>query len=586
MVSVAIITGATGNALLSHAVDSVNAQTTKARLEHWIVVDGAEREHAVLKLLGKMPVVETRVQRRVLVLPINTGGDGFVCHRINGSVPWVCDTDYVCFLDEDNMFDPGHIDGLLQSLHDDARWAHSLRNIVHADGTFACQDMCESLGGICHTVLHPNDRLIDTNCYLLERHLAIQLSPEWDVRAREEGRLEADRAMCRRLLTEYPVHGVSRRCSVQYRVASRGNSVRADFFIKGNARLGHGVGTYDFINKANAFVFHFDPCVTARYVHGPREKDPLDEWCMTLWKGFETEYNLLDGFMNIEHIPDGSLCLVAMCHPGTLPLEVFKKRKDNLHIILYTAESPNIRHAAQWSRAFLAEHFTGVATFWEPLIARPPDGVRVVTVPHNSRFLDFPGDDGVFRENEGVGKSIGMVLERRSNCGEYTIDETTLHALDSLREFYIQGLKNVRVHGNNWSTFCLRHPSVSLGHSGPRSHDLTRSVDHLKKYTFAVIIENCDAEGYVSEKIGDAFIAGTIPIYYGTPSPNIPLPPGTHIDLRQFKDGFALQQYIDGLSDDDIAEFRTAIHDCRAAFLQRRGYRVVYEAVKKLVQST
>ena len=43
-----------------------------------------------------------------------------------------------------------------------------------------------------------------------------------------------------------------------------------------------------------------------------------------------------------------------------------------------------------------------------------------------------------------------------------------------------------------------------------------RNVDILKQYKFALVMENTNVDGYVSEKIADAFMAGTIPIYYGT----------------------------------------------------------------------
>ena len=37
----------------------------------------------------------------------------------------------------------------------------------------------------------------------------------------------------------------------------------------------------------------------------------------------------------------------------------------------------------------------------------------------------------------------------------------------------------------------------------------------LKKYKFSIAMENSELDGYISEKIIDSFISGTIPIYYG-----------------------------------------------------------------------
>ena len=40
-------------------------------------------------------------------------------------------------------------------------------------------------------------------------------------------------------------------------------------------------------------------------------------------------------------------------------------------------------------------------------------------------------------------------------------------------------------------------------------------LDFLKNYKFSICFENSKAQGYISEKLFDAFEAGTIPIYYG-----------------------------------------------------------------------
>ncbi len=40
-------------------------------------------------------------------------------------------------------------------------------------------------------------------------------------------------------------------------------------------------------------------------------------------------------------------------------------------------------------------------------------------------------------------------------------------------------------------------------------------IEFLSSYKFSIAMENTDGDGYISEKIIDSFIAGTIPIYYG-----------------------------------------------------------------------
>jgi hypothetical protein len=50
--------------------------------------------------------------------------------------------------------------------------------------------------------------------------------------------------------------------------------------------------------------------------------------------------------INAPNVPHGALCLVALCQPGELPLDFFASRPD-LRRVVYTLESPNVRHAAQ-----------------------------------------------------------------------------------------------------------------------------------------------------------------------------------------------------------------------------------------------
>lgn len=580
MSTVAIVTGATGSGLLRDNVLSVRAQTVP--VQHWIVVDGADREHAVRKLLGKLPAnAAPTYSQHIVVLPQNTGGSGYLCHRINGALPWLVSTAYVAYLDEDNAIEPTHVADLLSSMPVGARWAHSLRTIMDSSGKIQCPDSCESLGGISHTVLDITDHHIDTNCYLLERELAVQISPLWNVKARQPGVVEADRQVCRMLLEREPVHGVSRQHSVRYRVDGRADSVGAQFFSTGNATLGKGVGGYAFDARQDLYLFHFSPEASCAYVHGDPDRSPLGEWCPTAW--LRLGYNLIEGFANMATIPRGATCLVSMCHPATLPMDFFASRPD-LHRIVYTAEGPNIRHQAQWDRAFLSAHFDVVLTYWQPLLDDP--AISTVFAPHNSRFLAFPEHESVLRRNRGAStKTVGLVLERRQLAGTYEINGTRIRCLDPLRERYVTGLRDVTVHGAGWGDYCATHPGVALGKTGPREDDPASSIDHLCKFEFALIVENCDAEGYISEKVADAFIAGCIPLYYGTPSALVDIPASMHIDIRQFADGRELQEYLDVLSLAEISLMRREIYAHRTEFLERRGCEAMARAVQEAIKN-
>ena len=565
---IAVLTSTIGGPHLRECVRSVQ-ESTLPNVEHWVVIDGPEFsekvERVVREFKNRFPIVTVQ-------LPKNVGAGGWCGHRVCGSFPWLVDADFVAFLDDDNAVDPTHYARLVEAcVRNKVPWAHSLRRIVDENGQYVCDDNCESLGGISHTVLGPGDYLIDTSCYLIDRNLAISASTSWNRKFRTPGVVEADREFAQTLLASAP-HAVVRRHSLAYRIGSTERSVTSDFFVKGNETLG-----YDFAAKEDLYVFHFSPKATRDFLATRRKNDrsyALDEWQMTLMRGLDKRYNLIDGFSNHPNIPGGATVLVVMCDPGELPLDFFKKR-DDLHKIVYTLESPNVRHQGQWNARWLMEHFDVAATYWKPLLDDPR--VRTSFAPHNCHHGDFsnPLDRAaLLRDNVGKNRSCVMVLERRPtlfSTREYSINGVMLRCLDHMRQDLVQGLRDVTVFGINWGEVA-DGKNVKLGHQLHRSQDPRSAVDIIREHEFAVIVENTDAEGYASEKFYDALSAGAIPLYYGSPPFDVPEGPadGVYIDLKKrgIVDGAALQEYLDLLGDAEIADMRRRIADARESILR------------------
>jgi hypothetical protein len=73
--------------------------------------------------------------------------------------------DYVLFLDQDNWFEPDHVDSLLNTIETKKLdWAYSLRQIFDKDKNYTTVDNCESLGRWSAWV-DENAYLIDTSSY-------------------------------------------------------------------------------------------------------------------------------------------------------------------------------------------------------------------------------------------------------------------------------------------------------------------------------------------------------------------------------------------------------------------------------------
>lgn len=111
-----------------------------------------------------------------------------------------------------------------------------------------------------------------------------------------------------------------------------------------------------------------------------------------------------------------------------------------------------------------------------------------------------------------------MVLEPRAGCETYEIDGVRLTSLDGLRTALMDGSGGF-VAGTGWTAACAQMtepPTVLCDPHGGRMRDSMHCVDYYQKQDLAVIVENCDAAGYVSEKVGDALLAGAVPLYWGS----------------------------------------------------------------------
>lgn len=227
---VTLITPTIGHRDLARCLRSAQAQQF-TDFEHVLVIDGEEHAPAVEQVLAGLDL--SRIPLRVLRLPYPTGKDRYICHRIYGSVPWLCNTRYVAFLDEDNWFDEDHLATLVGAVTSaGAPWGFALRKIADTEGNVVTLDECESLGNL-HCVFQVNGVYhIDTNCYLLDRMLAIKYCPIWNRRFREQ--VSPDIELANTLLRQEPPPASNRKHTVNYTVGSTSASVGAQQFLAGN----------------------------------------------------------------------------------------------------------------------------------------------------------------------------------------------------------------------------------------------------------------------------------------------------------------------------------------------------------------
>ena len=556
-----VVTPTVGTSELRRCVESVQAQTMED-VEHVIVIDGPQYLDRVQGILSE--ILPPRKPIHTMVLPFNVGAGGWCGHRVYASIPYLLDSEFVAYLDEDNWYDPDHLECLHQKLSQHKTdWAFSLRKIFNKSGEFVTNDNCESLGTFSYTLYGGGDFLVDTSCYLFKIDVARVVAPHWMHRARQQNEIEADRAVTLFLLNHPSFRGVgSEKPTLNY-TASHGRAQEL-FFINGNA-----LTRYDFQRRKLLYVFHFSASKTSDLfgcLHKTDRSYALDGWQMTLLRGLKDKYNLVNGYTMEPFIAPGSVVYISMCHLQDLPTSTLLR--SDLRKIAYTVESPNVLHQEQWELSFLQKHFDRLLTYWTPMLHDHPGALFC---PHNTHHLDFddPRDMALLHTpTKPVGKDVVMVLACRDFEGDYAINGHSLWCLDPLRQTYVEHLKDITVYGVGWDRY-QRNPLLKVGHTKHPSLDDRSTVDILKDYTFALIIENTNADGYVSEKIYDALIAGCIPIYYGNNNANVGIPEDMYIDLRKIPTSEDLQKYLDNLTLGEIDEKRKFILECREDVLRR-----------------
>ena len=226
---VTIITPTTGSNYLDINLNSVSKQTYD-NIEHLVVVDGPNYWDKANNVLNNYE------DKTVMYLQENTGADQYNGHRIYGAMPYLVNSDYVIFLDEDNYIEPTHIESLIK-VAENNDWAFSLRQIVDKDGKYICNDDCENLGK-WPTCLSEKELFVDVGAYFLPTKIAVQVSPIWYRRARHpDEQPEVDRLLMQVLLDYGFSYDTNGEYTLNYRVGNRTDSVQADFFLWGNSKM-------------------------------------------------------------------------------------------------------------------------------------------------------------------------------------------------------------------------------------------------------------------------------------------------------------------------------------------------------------
>lgn len=584
-----IITPTVANPLLPRLLQSINALTLAPAhsIEHLLVVDGPLHKDTFNEMEQQNPVTHKHVERHVFHLPYSTGHGGFLGHKIYAAISQLSRADYVLFVDDDNCLHPDHISSFVRVFEtQNYDWAFCLRQILGTESEVLCEDLCESLGHL-HPVFYnsPADYLIDTNCYCIRRDVLTPCSPLWNRKATNDAH-NPDRVIARFLMEKYPKFTCTNQATLLYQTGNRSTSVKTSLFLEGNRWMLQRYRTPKPWTKPHLYLVHFNQENTERLlnrVYGSGDPRPCvawEQWQLNLADRLADHFWLRNAYST--PVPTNSNVLVHMCHAQELPVSLIKR--DDICKILTTIESPNIRHTEQWSVEFLRDFFQHIITYWDDLLQIP--NMKTSYFPFVGRFDMTNMNDlaSMVESLEDRPHTVAMVLENRPFHSTYTINGRTLHAQDSKRSEYAVALgKKCHCYGKTWLPLAHR-----ISHHETKSRfdtDAECVLDLYRQHTFTLIIENCNAVGYVSEKIYDAWTAGCIPLYYGNADPRLDLPEDMFIDIRGMTP-VQLSKYIRTMDSKTILNMRKRIVEKRHEVFRKNSVDAYARHVSTIVSES
>ena len=216
---VAVVTPTIASEHLAQCIDSVDKQTYED-IVHYIFIDGCQYEPKAREILVGAS------KTRMIELEENVG-KGWYGHRVYAACSFLVNADVICYLDEDNFFEPNHIETVVKKLQEGNDWVYSLRNIHDKDGKFLCEDNCESLGK-WPVYFNPEVHHIDTSCFAIRRDIAVHIGHSW------YGKWGADRQFFSALKKYFTKYDCTNQYTTNYRLDGNENSVNEKFFTEGN----------------------------------------------------------------------------------------------------------------------------------------------------------------------------------------------------------------------------------------------------------------------------------------------------------------------------------------------------------------
>jgi len=236
-----VITPTIGSKHLRQCTQSVLDQTYPF-VDHLVVVDGAEHFHNTLNNISisddRGPIVQA--------MHFNVGSDQgmkFYGHRIYAGFSHMIPFKYkyIFLLDEDNWFDPEHVESCVKEMQKGQyQFVSTLRKIYSKDGNYLIDDDCESIG--THPVYFKDGNgqdhyHVDTSSYCFSNEFFRFFGQHWAWGWGADRRFFDIVRNFMKQNNAFHVYGSTGKHTLCYRLEGNENSVDIGFFQNGNARM-------------------------------------------------------------------------------------------------------------------------------------------------------------------------------------------------------------------------------------------------------------------------------------------------------------------------------------------------------------
>lgn len=202
-----------------------------------------------------------------------------------------------------------------------------------------------------------------------------------------------------------------------------------------------------------------------------------------------------------------------------------------------------VMHAPDNCNPEARRHFERILTWYDALlepgrtvkfcVPQPPRWPPVEPVPFARRKLLAS-----ISANKRVKNPLELYTERRRALARLA------RALPDGFDFYGMGWEGTR-----------------LGRSPCFRGEAREKAQVYARYRFALVYENAQVPGYVSEKIFDAMRSGCVPVYLGAPNVEAYVPADCFVDRRRFPSDAALAEHLAAVSE---AEHRRRLDAIRS----------------------